>query len=103
MGERPIDLASRRKSVFYLAFHARRPTRPVRITGIPLQELMRGPIMNRFAPAFLILLSLFAGSSEIARSAIEQRPYFPPRGGGWERRNPDSVGMDSARLREAVA
>jgi CubicO group peptidase (beta-lactamase class C family) len=29
-------------------------------------------------------------------------PYFPPRHPEWERRTPEQVGMDAARLREAV-
>lgn len=44
----------------------------------------------------LALQALWAG-------ALAAQTYFPPPGDGWERRSPAAVGMDSARLAEAVA
>jgi CubicO group peptidase (beta-lactamase class C family) len=35
--------------------------------------------------------------------AVAQTQYFPPRGDAWERRSATAVGLDSARVAEAVA
>jgi CubicO group peptidase (beta-lactamase class C family) len=37
-----------------------------------------------------------------ADRAPAQKAYFPPRGDRWERRAPEQVGMDAARLQQAV-
>jgi CubicO group peptidase (beta-lactamase class C family) len=39
----------------------------------------------------------------IPSAAFGQKPYYPGPGEDWERRQPEQVGMDAARLREAVA
>jgi CubicO group peptidase (beta-lactamase class C family) len=46
---------------------------------------------------------LLAGALLLPRPVAGQQPYFPPPGEGWARRAPAEVGLDSARLAEAVA
>ncbi|MGH7469759.1 MAG: serine hydrolase domain-containing protein, partial [Longimicrobiales bacterium] len=46
----------------------------------------------------LALLPLAMGAT-----AAAQTPYYPPAEPGWDKRRPEQVGMDAAKLQEAVA
>ena len=59
---------------------------------------MMRTILHRRAFPFLAALSMLAAPAGAQRGA-----YVPAPGEAWERRSPARVGMDSARLREAVA
>jgi CubicO group peptidase (beta-lactamase class C family) len=48
------------------------------------------------------LTPLFLAAFALASAASAQTAYYPPRGDGWERREPAQVGLDAARVREAV-
>ena len=55
---------------------------------------------RRIAPLLLALATLATSAAGAQRGAP---PYVPPAGEAWERRSPAQVGMDSARLAEAIA
>ncbi|HVE78846.1 MAG TPA: serine hydrolase [Gemmatimonadaceae bacterium] len=69
----------------------------------------------RILPRALLAAALLAASlgaaplaaqragARVERAERAERAYFPPPGDAWERRAPRAVGMDSARLAEAVA
>jgi CubicO group peptidase (beta-lactamase class C family) len=52
----------------------------------------------RTRPSLLALVALLLLAGPLAA----QRPYVPPAGATWERRAPESLGMDPALLRQAV-
>jgi CubicO group peptidase (beta-lactamase class C family) len=55
------------------------------------------------ALAVLLLSPNFALSAQQRRPAPDAtRTYYPGAGEGWERRTPEGLGMDAARLQEAV-
>jgi CubicO group peptidase (beta-lactamase class C family) len=62
--------------------------------------------MNRLIIVFFTLLTLFSagvtGLSTRPESQNRAPFYYPAPGDGWQRKQPEEVGMDSARLRQAI-
>lgn len=58
-------------------------------------------MVTRFRPLSLLLVLAVAATS--AQAQRGSQPYVPAPGEAWERRSPAQVGMDSARLAEAIA
>ncbi|HEX8693105.1 MAG TPA: serine hydrolase [Longimicrobium sp.] len=56
----------------------------------------------RFRRTLAVLLLAGASTAHADAPALAQRAYFPGTGDDWERRAPEQVGMDPARVREAV-
>ncbi len=54
-----------------------------------------------FASAFYIVVALTTSKAVIAQKSGDY--YYPGAGESWERRTPQQVGMDPARLNEAIA
>ena len=54
------------------------------------------PLVRRIRTGLAAALAL-----TLAAVTFAAEPYFPPRG-AWERRTPEEVGMDSAKLQEAI-
>jgi CubicO group peptidase (beta-lactamase class C family) len=63
---------------------------------------------NAVPPAVRALLSLLVLAAAPAHALLAQRapaasrPYYPGPADAWERRSPQQVGMDAARLQEAI-
>src|SRR5687767_5176021 len=57
--------------------------------------------MNTRYPGAVLLLCLTAAATAAAQRGQPGTPYVP--GATWERRGPDQVGMDAAKLQEAIA
>jgi len=55
------------------------------------------------APSTLAAQATEAGARRPARTGAARSDYYPGPGDAWERRAPERVGMDSARLAEAIA
>jgi CubicO group peptidase (beta-lactamase class C family) len=56
----------------------------------------------RVAPIALIALSLTASAAVFTQTRATPATYYPPRG-EWRRQSPESVGLDKAKLDEAIA
>jgi len=55
--------------------------------------------MKRFAPIVVFILAFLA----LANAAAQKpKPYFPAPGDKWQRKPPAEVGMDPARLDQAI-
>ncbi|HEY4206349.1 MAG TPA: serine hydrolase [Puia sp.] len=50
----------------------------------------------------ILLFTLNAAHAQSKKSGPAEQPYFPPRG-QWQHRSPASLGLDSSRLRQAIA
>lgn len=65
------------------------------------------PVLTRITLVLLLAAcappaTVVNGTPAQAAAEVRREPYYPPRG-EWARRRPAEVGMDSARLAEAVA
>lgn len=61
---------------------------------------MRAPAVRRAAAVLVLLAVAGPGAAQRGRATAA---YVPGAGDDWQRRSPAQVGMDSARLQEAVA
>src|SRR5688500_5518548 len=66
-------------------------------TGRPFTSRSHA-LMRRYQLSPLLLAALLFGTAASAQTA-----YYPPKGEGWERRDPALVGLAAERVREAVA
>ncbi|MCI0488030.1 MAG: beta-lactamase family protein [Blastocatellia bacterium] len=62
------------------------------ITAVMLAALMAAPLGAGFSKTF----------AQSNAAANQKQVYYPESGESWERRTPDQVGMDAARLEEAI-
>jgi CubicO group peptidase (beta-lactamase class C family) len=58
---------------------------------------------RRFRPIHTSSIGLALLVAGAASPGAAQKPYVPGPGAGWETRRPEQVGMDAARLQEAIA
>jgi CubicO group peptidase (beta-lactamase class C family) len=56
----------------------------------------------RAALSFLVVVAVPASALLAQRAPAASRPYYPGPGDRWERRSPQQVGMDAARLQDAI-
>ena len=56
----------------------------------------------RAALSFLLVVAVPASALLAQRAPAASQPYYPGPGDQWERRSPQQVGMDAARLQEAI-
>ncbi len=60
------------------------------------------PVARRFVLVVVFAGAAIAWSSGHTQAPAPARAYFPAKG-AWERRDPASLGMDTAKLDEAIA
>ena len=49
-----------------------------------------------------VILAVFTFVALTAGAATQTATYYPPPGDKWERRKPEQVGMDAAKLEAAI-
>ena len=63
---------------------------------------MTHPTLTARRAAKLLAAVMAATTVDAAWQRSSARPYFPPRG-EWQKKDPAAVGLDKARLDEAIA